>query len=78
MDTKIEMTPEDANIILEIRERFLQKKRESNARYRNKDVVAFNKAQAIYHKQHYYKNKELLKKAYEIVGNTPVVKDIML
>jgi len=75
MDTKIEMTPEDANIILERRERFLQKKRESNARYRDKDVVAFNKAQAISQKKHYYKNKELLKTAYEIVGNTPVVKD---
>jgi len=77
MDNKIEMTPDEAKIILDKRQRFLQKKRECNVRYRTKDIQAFNAAQALYHKKYYDKNKELLKTANNLLGVIPVIKNVI-
>jgi hypothetical protein len=77
MDNKIKMTPDEAKIILDKRQRFLQKKRECNVRYRTKDIQAFNAAQAIYHKKYYDKNKELLITANNLIGDIPVILPIV-
>ena len=70
----MEMTKEQSAIILAKRERYLANKRASNKRYKDKDVIAYNKTQAEYMKKYYYKNKEIVEKANEIAGILPIVK----